>query len=243
MATFGRERRRDRWRQRGDGRRARAHAQRRRLKAKTDIPDNVYEGIQGNKVKVLHLFIRRGVAQAKFSVQELREMEKLPGVQLIINEDDFDLDDETIEVAGKDKLTRQMVEELFAIREMAEDMEDDGDVDYEGNPADRKYYVHFNSAPTEILGKDGKVAASAWRRPRPARRQDAPRRRIRRLPGRAVYHAIGYKPAEAPGITYERRAPIWPTRTAMAASPPRPPAVTCVNACMPPGGPSAGRSA
>ena len=129
------------------------------LKAKTDIPDNVYEGIGQNKAKVLHLFIRRGVAQAKFSVQELREMEKLPGVQLIINEDDFDLDDETIEVAGKDKLTRQMVEELFAVREMAEDMEDDGDVDFEGNPADRKYYVHFNSAPTEILGEDGKVKA------------------------------------------------------------------------------------
>ena len=67
------------------------------LRAKTDIPDNVYEGIKNNKAKELHLFIRRGVAQAKFSVQELREMEKLPGVQLIINEDDFDLDDETIE--------------------------------------------------------------------------------------------------------------------------------------------------
>ena len=44
------------------------------LKAKTDIPDNVYEGIGQNKAKVLHLFIRRGVAQAKFSVQELREI-------------------------------------------------------------------------------------------------------------------------------------------------------------------------
>ena len=129
------------------------------LKARTDIPDNVYEGIKANKARVLHLFIRRGVAQAKFSVQELREMEKLPGVQLIINEDDFELDDDTIEEAGKDKLTRQMVEELFAIREMAEDMEDDGDVDFEGNPADRKYYIHFNSAPTEVLGEDGKVAA------------------------------------------------------------------------------------
>ena len=104
------------------------------LKARTDIPDNVYEGIKKNKAKELHLFIRRGVAQAKFSVQELREMEKLPGVQLIIDEDDFELDDDTIEEAGKDKLTRQMVEELFAIRDMAEDMEDDGDVDFEGNP-------------------------------------------------------------------------------------------------------------
>lgn len=176
------------------------------LKAKTDIPDNVYEGIGQNKAKVLHLFIRRGVAQAKFSVQELREMEKLPGVQLIINEGDFDLDDETIEVAGKDKLTRQMVEELFAIREMAEDMEDDGDVDFEGNPADRKYYVHFNSAPTEILGEDGKVKAI-----RVERTETGADGRMRRTgeftdyPVEAVYHAIGYRPAEAPGIAYDAK--------------------------------------
>lgn len=176
------------------------------LKAKTDIPDNVYEGIGQNKAKVLHLFIRRGVAQAKFSVQELREMEKLPGVQLIINEDDFDLDDETIEVAGKDKLTRQMVEELFAIREMAEDMEDDGDVDFEGNPADRRYYVHFNSAPTEILGEDGKVKAI-----RVERTETGADGRMRRTgeftdyPVGAVYHAIGYRPAEAPGIAYDAK--------------------------------------
>ena len=176
------------------------------LKAKTDIPDNVYEGIGQNKAKVLHLFIRRGVAQAKFSVQELREMEKLPGVQLIINEDDFDLDDETIEVAGKDKLTRQMVEELFAIREMAEDMQDDGDVDFEGNPADRRYYVHFNSAPTEILGEDGKVKAI-----RVERTETGADGRMRRTgeftdyPVRAVYHAIGYRPAEAPGIAYDAK--------------------------------------
>mgnify|MGYP002239764353 CR=1 FL=1 len=176
------------------------------LKAKTDIPDNVYEGIQGNKVKVLHLFIRRGVAQAKFSVQELREMEKLPGVQLIINEDDFELDDDTIEEAGKDKLTRQMVEELFAIREMAEDMEDDGDVDYEGNPADRKYYVHFNSAPTEILGKDGKVAGIRVEKTETG--ADGKMHRAGEFedyPVEAVYHAIGYKPAEAPGITYDEK--------------------------------------
>ena len=176
------------------------------LKAKTDIPDNVYEGIGQNKAKVLHLFIRRGVAQAKFSVQELREMEKLPGVQLIINEDDFELDDETIEVAGKDKLTRQMVEELFAIREMAEDMQDDGDVDFEGNPADRRYYVHFNSAPTEILGEDGKVKAI-----RVERTETGADGRMRRTgeftdyPVGAVYHAIGYRPAEAPGIAYDAK--------------------------------------
>lgn len=176
------------------------------LKAKTDIPDNVYEGIGANKAKELHLFIRRGVAQAKFSVQELREMEKLPGVQLIIDEDDFDLDEETIEVAGKDKLTRQMVEELFTIREMAEDMEDDGDVDFEGNPADRKYYVHFNAAPTEVLGQDGKVVALRVERTETS--ADGVMTRTGEFtdyPVEAVYHAIGYQPASVPGITYDER--------------------------------------
>ena len=176
------------------------------LKARTDIPDNVYEGIKNNKARELHLFIRRGVAQAKFSVQELREMEKLPGVQLIINEDDFELDDDTIEEAGKNKLTRQMVEELYAIREMAEDMEDDGDVDFEGNPADHKYYVHFNSAPTEVLGEDGKVKAIRVERTETG--ADGVMHRTGEFtdyPVQAVYHAIGYQPATAPGIAYDER--------------------------------------
>ena len=124
------------------------------LKAKTDIPDNVYEGIDNNKAKTLHLFIRRGVAQAKFSVQELREMEKLP--------------------------------------------------DFEGNPADRKYYVHFNSAPTEILGEDGKVKAIRVERTETGADGKMSRTgEFTDYPVEAVYHAIGYKPAEAPGITYD----------------------------------------
>ena len=102
------------------------------LREHTDISDDVYNGLLKNRAQTLHLFIRRGVAQAKFSVQELREMEKLAGVQIVVNESDFDLDDETIDVAGKDKLTRQMVEELFAIRDLSEDMEDGGNVDFEG---------------------------------------------------------------------------------------------------------------
>ena len=213
------------------------------LKERTDIPDNVYEGVKANKARVLHLFIRRGVAQAKFSVQELREMEKLPGVQLIINEDDFDLDEDTIEEAGKDKLTRQMVEELFTIREMAEDMEDDGDVDYEGNTADRKYYVHFNSAPVEVLGEDGKVVGIRVEKTETSADGKMSRTgEFEEYPVQAVYHAIGYKPATAPGIAYdERHAHLANangdgriTTTASAEE-----ARRCVNVCMPPVGLSA----
>lgn len=176
------------------------------LRAHTDIPDDVYEGLQKNQTQTLHLFIRRGVAQAKFSVQELREMEKLSGVQIVINEDDFELDDETIEVAGNDKLTRQMVEELFAIRDMAEDMEDGGNVDFEGNPANRRYVIHFNSAPVEILGEDGRV--KAIRVERTVTSADGTMSRTGEFEDyavQAVYHAIGYHPAEVAGIAYDEK--------------------------------------
>ncbi|SCC80596.1 ferredoxin--NADP+ reductase [Bifidobacterium commune] len=176
------------------------------LKVRTDIPDNVYEGIKENKARELHLFVRRGVAQAKFSVQELRELEKLPGVQIIINEDDFELDEETVEQAGSDKLTRQMVEELFVIRDMAEDMEDGGGVDFEGNPATKKYYIHFNSAPTEVLGEDGEVVGLHVERTETS--ADGVMRHtgeFTNYPVQAVYHAIGYKPASVPGVAYDEQ--------------------------------------
>ncbi len=174
------------------------------LRNNTDIPDYVYEGLKQNQIQTLHLFVRRGVAQAKFSVQELREMEKLPGVQIVIDEDDFDLDEETIEVAGSDKITRQMVEELFAIRDMAEDMEDGGNVDFEGNPANLRYVIHFNCAPVEILGEDGRV--SAIRIERTVTSADGKMTRtgeFEEYPVQAVYHAIGYLPSQISGIAYD----------------------------------------
>ncbi len=169
----------------------------------TDIPQNVYDGIGVNKAQEVHVFIRRGVAQAKFSVQELRELEALPGVQIIVNEEDFELDEETLEVAGSDKLTRQMVEELFVVKDMALDMADAGGVDFNGDPARRKYYLHFNANPVEIKGTDGSV--SSIRVQRTSTAADGTMTSLEEFdeyPVQAVYHAIGYKPAEVTGIPY-----------------------------------------
>ena len=99
-----------------------------------------------------------------------------------------------------------MVEELFAIREMAEDMEDDGDTDFEGNPADRKYYIHFNSAPTEVLGEDGKVTAIRVEKTETGADGKMHRTGVfEEYPVQAVYHAIGYRPEEVTGIAYDAK--------------------------------------
>ncbi|RBP99603.1 glutamate synthase [Bifidobacterium xylocopae] len=170
----------------------------------TDIPDNVYEGIKGNRARELHMFVRRGPAQAKFAVQELRELEKLPGVQIVVDQDDFDLDEETIEKAGEDKLTRQMLGELYAIRDMSADMEDEGGTDFEGKPADRKYYIHFYQMPAAIIGQDGRVSGIRVEHTRvdPDGNMSGTGE-YTEYPVQAVYHAIGYKPAEVAGIPYD----------------------------------------
>ena len=221
MAAYGRERRRNRRRQRGHGRGPRTHAQRRRPQGQDRHSGQRVRGIGQNKAKVLHLFIRRGVAQAKFSVQELREMEKLPGVQLIINEDDFDLDDETIEVAGKDKLTRQMVEELFAIREMAEDMEDDATSTSKATRPTESTTCTSTPPPPRSSARTARSRPSAWSAPKPVPTArctapaSSPTTRLR--PSTTPSATSPPKPPVSPTTS---TAPTWPTPTATAASPP-----------------------
>ena len=41
----------------------------------TEIPDNVYRGLQASPVREVHVFARRGPAQAKFTPLELRELD------------------------------------------------------------------------------------------------------------------------------------------------------------------------
>lgn len=175
------------------------------LKAHTDIPDNVYEGIARNQARELHLFIRRGIAQAKFSVQELRELEKLDGVEIIVDPHDFELDEETIAFAEQDKITRQMVEELCTIADLSADMQDAGGVDYQGQPATKRYCIHFNSAPVEVVADDNNQACGI-RVERTITGADG----VMHSAGEfeeyavdAVYHAIGYECERVEGIAYD----------------------------------------
>ena len=180
----------------------------------TDIPQNVYDGLAANRARDIHVFVRRGAVQAKFSVQELRELEKLPGVRIIVDRKDFDIDDAVMREASKDKLTRQMIDELFAVRDLAEHMAGPDGAEagpgpgsgtgFEGKPAKRRCYLHFNSNPVQILGDSGKV--QAVRIERTVTAADgvmAGTGEYTDYPVGTVYHAIGYKPAEISGIPYD----------------------------------------
>ncbi|MFC9874966.1 FAD-dependent oxidoreductase [Nocardia salmonicida] len=111
----------------------------------TEIPPNVYEGLKGNKALEVHVFGRRGPAQAKFTPLELRELDHSPTIEVIVNPEDIDYD-EGSEAARRNSKQVDMVAntlEQWAIRDHGE--------------RPHKLFLHFFESPSEILGADGKV--------------------------------------------------------------------------------------
>ncbi|MFE4635403.1 FAD-dependent oxidoreductase [Streptomyces sp. NPDC056773] len=111
----------------------------------TEIPANVYDGIKANKALEVHVFGRRGPAQAKFSPMELRELDHSPNIEVIVNPEDIEYDEGSIAERRKNKQTDMVAKTLenWAIRDIGE--------------RPHKLFLHFFESPTEILGEGGKV--------------------------------------------------------------------------------------
>ncbi|BAU83076.1 ferredoxin--NADP+ reductase [Streptomyces laurentii] len=111
----------------------------------TEIPANVFDGLKANKAVEIHVFGRRGPAQAKFSPMELRELDHSPNIEVIVNPEDIDYDEGSIAERRKNKQTDMVAKTLenWAIRDIGD--------------RPHKLYLHFFESPVEILGEDGKV--------------------------------------------------------------------------------------
>ncbi|MEU4600965.1 FAD-dependent oxidoreductase [Nocardia sp. GTS18] len=112
----------------------------------TEIPPNVYKGLKENKAVEVHVFGRRGPAQAKFTPLELRELDHSPTIEVIVDPEDIDYD-EGSEAARRNSKQVDMVAntlEQWAIR-------DQGDRPH-------KLFLHFFESPAEIVGdENGRV--------------------------------------------------------------------------------------
>ncbi|MFD5142708.1 FAD-dependent oxidoreductase [Streptomyces sp. NPDC058401] len=111
----------------------------------TEIPANVFDGLKANKALEVHVFGRRGPAQAKFSPMELRELDHSPNIEVIVNPEDIDYDEGSITTRRSNKQADMVAKTLenWAIRDIGE--------------RPHKLFLHFFESPTEVLGEDGKV--------------------------------------------------------------------------------------
>jgi ferredoxin--NADP+ reductase len=168
----------------------------------TEIPDNVYQGLKASPVEEVHVFARRGPAQAKFTPLELRELDHSPNVEVLVNPEDIEYDDGSVAAINSDNQTKLVVRELekYAMRT----------AEHGEGPRPRKLWLHFFESPVEVLG-DGRV--EAFRTERTELTGDGNVRGtgvFHDWPVQAVYRCVGYRSTELPGLPWDSRNHVVP---------------------------------
>lgn len=158
----------------------------------TEIPENVEKGLRESRVTDVHVFARRGPAQVKFTPLELRELGKVPDVDVIVYEEDFDFDDGSQEAINTSNQTKQIVTTLtdWVMRE-------------EEFTASRRIHLHMMQAPVEILGTD---RVEGVRMERTELTGDGSVRGTGNYidyPVQAVYRAVGYFSSPITGLPFD----------------------------------------
>lgn len=162
----------------------------------TEIPDNVYQGLTASPVKDVHVFARRGPAQAKFSPLELRELGHIPDVDVIVYPEDFDFDEGSIQAINSSNQTKQVVKTLtdWTLKDPA------------SFTASRRLHLHFLHAPHELVDIDGDGAVDVLRTERTKLNGDGTvsgTGEQHDWPVQAVYRAIGYFGSELKDVPYD----------------------------------------
>ncbi|MEU4586343.1 FAD-dependent oxidoreductase [Kitasatospora aureofaciens] len=167
----------------------------------TEIPPNVYEGLRRNRAVEVHVFGRRGPAQAKFSPMELRELDHSPTIEVIVNPEDIEYDEGSI-------AERRAVKHVDLVAATVENwaIRDVGDRPH-------RVYLHFFESPVEVLGEDGRVVGLRTERTELDGTGNV------RGTGRhtdwdvqAVYRAVGYYSDELPKLPFDPASGTVPHR-------------------------------
>ncbi len=111
----------------------------------TDIAGYALEALRKSQVEEVVILARRGPKQAAFSLNEIKEIASLKGVDVVVDPKEVELDEASKASEGKEG--RQKVEYLTDISQAGEGSQG------------RKVRLRFCVSPLEILGEDGRVTA------------------------------------------------------------------------------------
>ncbi|XGU21823.1 FAD-dependent oxidoreductase [Rhodococcus sp. 3Y1] len=174
----------------------------------TDVSDQVREGIAGSRVREVHIFVRRGPADARFSPNELRALGELPGVDVVVDSVDV-VPDRHVE-----RMTKQLVHTRLAV----ETLRGFADTAPADRTAQRRVHLHFYRQPVEILG-NGKVEALRVERTVPDGYGHVTASGIcTDYPVQAVYRAIGFLGTPLAGVPSITDAAMLRTRAAQRST-------------------------
>jgi ferredoxin--NADP+ reductase len=168
----------------------------------TEIPANVFDGLDSSPVTDVHIFGRRGPMQVKFSPLELRELGELRDVDLIVHDEDFDYDEASRAALASNK-------QVFVIDKILNQWRA-----RETGEASRRLHLHFFAKPLEVTGdENGNVASFKFERTEPDGEGGVRGTgEIRELPIQAIYRAVGYFGSPLDGIPFDDKRGVIPNR-------------------------------
>ncbi len=155
----------------------------------TDVPARVLAALARSSVRDVHLLIRRGPADVKFTPAELFQLSELAEVDVIVHDGGGGIDDPE---SAPDKRVRLNLKTLRTLAETP--------------PRDRRRRIHlrFYSAPAEIRGM-GHAEGVVVRRTGP---QAAGEQFV--LPAGLVLTAVGFRGAPLDGLPFSEAAGTVP---------------------------------
>ena len=165
----------------------------------TEIPDNVYENLARSAVKEVHVFGRRGPAQAKFTPLELKELDHSENIEVIVDPEDIDYDEASENARRESKSVDLVCQTLegYAIREP--------------KGARNKLFLHFFESPAEIIGEDGKVVGLKTERTElDGTGNVRGTGEFTTWDVQAVYRAVGYRSEAVEGVPFDDESAVIP---------------------------------
>lgn len=165
----------------------------------TEIPEHVHQALARSAVTDIHMFARRGPAQAKFTPVELRDLDRSPNVQVVVNPAGLDFDDASEKALNDSKSLRMVVDVLsgWALR------------DPEPGPH-RRIHIHFLQNPVAVLGDDHVTGLRTERQELCGDGTIRGTGDVTDWPVDAVYRAIGYRSQPLDDLPWDSNAHIIP---------------------------------
>ena len=131
---------------------------------RTEIPQNVYEGLQSARTTDVHIFGRRGPAQTKFSPLEARELAHPKGLQVVMDPRDVEqITEAEWEAIKADKRTDQVVQTFVGWLEEQQRREAAGEepTDREGGPVRAASTCTSGTVPSRCSARTARSPACA----------------------------------------------------------------------------------
>lgn len=161
----------------------------------TEIPDNVLAGLEASAVTDVHVFGRRGPADIKFTPIELRELGDVPGVDIVLYDEDFEDADPASAPTNQLKVMLRVMDQ-WRRREPGVGV--------------RRLHLHFHHAPVEVLGTD-QVTGVRFERTAPnGDGTFSGTGELREIAVGQVYRAVGYYGTAVAGAPFDTAAGVVP---------------------------------